>query len=221
MLTMDTLEARTNPVARRYLTSRAGDEFEVDSLVSGDFASMSTPLTLGVEHKAFNDLVHSLSSGRFDEQMSRLLSTYDVPVIAVTDFPVPKPNGKVSVFGAKTQVAYSWVIGALGGWALRGVLPMPLRSLAALGPTVYAFYKLASKEEHRSTYSPPRLLDNLRPMTTTEKVLVQLPGVGPERAAKLKDRTPRQLGVMALEDWQKILGPVVGQRAWAAWNGVQ
>ena len=86
MLTLDSKESRTNPTLRRYLVSRLNDDLLVDDLASGDIATLDTPLTLGIEHKSFNDFVGSLSSGRLDEQLARMVDLYDVPVLMIGSF---------------------------------------------------------------------------------------------------------------------------------------
>lgn len=217
MLILDSKEARTNPVLKRYLLTVLKDEVEVDDLLSGDCAAVDTPLTLGVEHKSFPDFVGSLSSRRLDEQMARLVATYDVPVLVVDEIP-PERGGKLHLFGAKRSVNFNWVFGSIMGWALRGVIPLLVRTPASVGPAVVSCYRMAQKEEHREQYEPKRILDNLRPMGVTERVLLQLPGIGPDRVAKLAHLTPAQLGGMEATDWKKVLGPVTGERAYTAWH---
>lgn len=220
MLTIDTKEGRSNPTARRGLFTLLGEDVEVDNLLSGDFAATDTPLTLGIEHKSFNDLVGSLTSGRLDEQLSRLLSTYDVPVLLVDEMPAPTPNGKLAVYGARHRVNYAWMAGALHGWSLRGVMVDRVRTPSEVAPAVVSWYRVVAKAEHRDTYEPKRLLDNLRPMSQVERVLIQLPGVGPERAAKLAPHvTLAGLSALDCGAWQAHLGPITGKRAWEAWHG--
>lgn len=219
MLTIDEKEARTNPIARRSLLAILKEDCMVDNLLSGDFAATDTPLTLGVEHKSFNDFVGSLSNNRLDEQMARLLETYDVPVLLIDEMPAPSPNGKLTVFGARRQVTFAWVMGSIAGWALRGIIPLMVRTPGTVGPTVAALYHVVAKEEHRAHFEPKRLLDNLRPMSLTERVLIQLPGVGPDRAGKLADRTPAELSALSVKEWQAALGPLTGMKAYRSWNG--
>lgn len=219
MLIIDEKEARSNSIARRGLMAALGDQCCVDSLISGDFASLDTPLTLGIEHKSISDLVHSLSSNRLDEQLSRLLDTYDVPVLLVDELPAPNHSGKITIFGSRHQVSYAWVMGSIMGWALRGITPVLVRTPGAIAPTIAAIYSVIAKPEHREHYEPRRLLENLRPLTLTERLLVQLPGIGPDRAAKMASLSPGMLGELDLAAWQKYVGPLTGKRAYEAWHG--
>jgi hypothetical protein len=57
---------------------------EVTPLSSGDYAWTSDHgLTIGVESKTANDLVSSLSGGRLPDQVVRLVTEYDVPVLFI------------------------------------------------------------------------------------------------------------------------------------------
>jgi ERCC4-type nuclease len=215
---MDAREARTNVGALTSLRKLIGGSLEVEMLESGDFASTDTPLTLGIEHKTFGDLVGSMSSNRLDKQLSLLVDSYDVPVLLVDDVPAAR-GGKLAIYGARRSVSLNWVMGSVFGWALRGVIPLMVRTPAMVGPTVASLYATVSKGEHRSTYEPVKLLDNLHEMTLTERVAVQLPGIGPERAAKFADKTPAELTALTEAVWKEWLGPLTGARGYAAWHG--
>ena len=219
MLVIDEREARSNSIARRGLLARLGDDVVVEPLLSGDFASTDTPLTLGIEHKSISDFVHSLSSNRLDAQLSQLLDTYDVPVLLVDELPAPNPSGRITIYGSRHQVSYAWVVGSIFGWALRGVIPILVRAPSAVAPAVAALYGVVGKAEHRERFEPRRLLNNLRPLSLTERILLQLPGIGPDRAAKLAHLSPESLTGLTETDWQHALGPLTGKRAYAAWCG--
>lgn len=221
MLIIDEKEARSNSIARRGLLAILGKDCMVDPLVSGDFASVDTPLTLGIEHKSLSDLVSSMSSNRLDEQLSRLLDTYDVAVLLVDEMPAPNPRGRITIYGSRHQVSYAWVMGSLMGWALRGVVPMMVRSPSAVAPTVAALYGVVAKEEHRDHFEPRRLLNNLRPLSLMERILMQMPGVGADRAAKIAASIPCPAAADSLteKDWQKLVGPLTGKKCYEAWWG--
>ena len=205
-------------MAKKSLLGLLKDDVEIDTLVSGDFAAIDTPLTLGIEHKTFGDFVGSLSSNRLDIQLSRLVERYDVPVLMVDEIP-PERGGKLHLFGARRSVNFNWVFGSIFGWALRGVIPIMVRTPGSVGPAVATLYKVVSKEEHRASFEPQRLLDNLQALSLTERVLMQFPGIGPDRASKFAGHSMEDLNDLDEDTWKTTLGPLTGSRAYASWHG--
>lgn len=219
MLTMDADEARKQTAIKLELATRLGDDFEVDNLYSGDFAALDTPLSLGVERKKFSNLVQSMGSGELDEQMTRLVNTYDVPVLLVEGLPVPDPAGGVHVWGAQHTVPYAWVVGAVAGWFGRGAMFFHVTDKAATPATLIALYHMFAKKEHRQVYAPKRVLPALRRMSLVEAIMIQFPGVGPKRAEGLAAIPLVELAGWSREDWVTRLGKITGGRVYEAWRG--
>ncbi len=216
MLTMTSDEARKQAAVRLALATLLKDEFEVDNLFVGDFAALDTPLSLGIERKSFSNLVQSLASNELDEQLSKMVDVYDIPVLLVEGLPVPVA-GKVRVYGARRSYTYAWIIGSIVGWFLRGVLPVFVKDLKATPPTVAALYGVAKKLEHRDSFAPKRVLPNLRPMSLTERAMMQFPGVGEKRAKLFRNDCLEELARLDLAEWQKRLGKITGKKVRQAW----
>lgn len=217
MLVVDTRQWRTAPGARNFLERTLGDDICAEQLVSGDYAATNTPLSLGIEHKDFNDLAGSLMSNRLDIQCAALVSSYDVPVLLISDWPAAK-GPHYPLFGTKGRtIAVKWVNKTLHSWSLRGLIVDKYRTGSEVGPAVLAWYETCKVEEHRTTYEPKRLLENLRPLSLIEQVMLTLPGVGPTRAAAFRGFSPVNLPP-DVQGWQDKLGKVTGQRAYEAWH---
>ena len=218
MLTMSADEARKNPPVKLALSSILKDEFEVEQLYSGDFAALDTPLSLGVERKTFANLVMSLASNELDEQLSRMVDIYDIPVLLIEGLPAPQGNGRVRVYGAQRDYPYAWIINSISAWWMRGVLPIFVDKQKSTPLTVAALYDLAKKTEHRECFAPKRILPTLRPMTMAERVMMQFPGVGEKRASLFRGQALADLATQDEEAWQAQLGKVTGKRVWEAWR---
>ena len=210
-------EARKHTAVRLALATLLKGEFEVDNLFVGDFAALDTPLSLGIERKSFTNLVQSLASNELDEQLSKMVDVYDIPVLLVEGLPVPV-GGKVRVYGAQRSYAYAWIMASIVGWHLRGVLPIFVKDLKATPPTVAALYGVAKKLTHRDTFAPKKVLPNLRPMSLTERVLLQFPGVGEKRVKQFRGESLAALATLPVEDWQEKLGKVTGRKVAEAWG---
>jgi len=217
MLTMTSDEARKNESLRLALATLLKDDFEVEQLYVGDFAALDTPLSLGIERKTFANLVHSLASNELDEQLSKMLDTYDVTVALIEDMPVPRPDGKVRVHGAKKDYSYSWLLGSLGGWFLRGVFPL-LVPAKATPLAIVTLYKLVAKPEHREMYAPKKVLGNLRRMSLVERVMLQFPGIGEKKVKEFRDESLADLAIWPVEVWQDKLGKVTGRKVSESWH---
>jgi len=217
VLTMTSDEARKQAAVRLALATLLKDEFEVDNLFVGDFAALDTPLSLGIERKSFPNFVQSLASNELDEQLAKMVAVYDIPVLLIEGLPVPVA-GKVRVYGAQRSYTYAWIIGSIVGWYLRGVLPVFVKDLKATPPTVAALYGVAKKLEHRDAFAPKKVLPNLRPMSLTERVLLQFPGVGEKRAKQFRGESLAALATLPVEDWQEKLGKVTGRKVAESWQ---
>lgn len=214
---MDQDEARKNPAVRNDLKAALGDSFDVDNLYVGDFAALDTPLSLGIERKAFSNLIQSLCSNELDEQLSKMVEVYDVSVLLVEGLPAPNRAGKVRVYGAQRSYPYSWVVSSIAAWGMRGVLPLFVQSVKATPMTVAALYHLVAKEDHRETFSPKKVLPNLRKMSLAERVLLQFPGVGEQRVKQFRGENLAALAALGEAEWQKRLGKVTGKKVAERW----
>ena len=218
-LIMDSLEAGKHRGVASQLTRMMGEEFTVEPLDSGDFASHDTPLTLGIERKAWGNLVGSVHDNQLDAQLSRMVDTYDVRVLLIDGMPEVRPDGYVPIFGSKKSFRYGLFLGTQSGWYARGVWPLSVRGIKAVAWTVYHLYNWCAKEEHRDTFQPQIVQDNLRPMTIGERLVYQLPGIGIEKSKEFRSMTPADLHELPLESWQDLLGPKTGQKAYETWHG--
>ncbi len=167
-------------------------------------------------HNSFPNLVQSLASNELDEQLAKMVAVYDIPVLLIEGLPVPVA-GKVRVYGAQRSYTYAWIIGSIVGWYLRGVMPVFVKDLKATPPTVAALYGTAKKLEHRDTFAPKKILPNLRPMSLTERVLLQFPGVGEKRVKQFRGESLAALASLPVEDWQERLGKVTGRKVAELW----
>lgn len=220
MLTMDTGEARNQPGINAQLRSFLRDDFDTGHLYSGDYAALDLPLALGIERKAFSNLVSSLISGELDEQLARLVEVYDVPVLLVENMPSPYPDGTVPVYGAKKNINYAWIIGSVVGWYKRGVMPLFIANQKGTAATIAAVYTTLTKKEGRTYYAPKQLAPNLRAATLVERVLLQFPGVGEKRLAPLTKQSLVDLANQPEEFWIGAVGPAVGKKVYEAWRRI-
>lgn len=210
-------EARKNDSLRLALATLLKDDFEVELLYVGDFAALDTPLSLGIERKTFPNLVHSLASNELDEQLSKMVDVYDVTVVLVEDLPAPRPDGKVRVHGAKKDYSYSWLLGSLFGWALRGVAPL-LVPAKATPLAIVTLYRLVAKAEHRENFAPKKVLGNLHRMSLVERVMLQFPGIGEKRVKEFRNESLADLASWPVEVWQEKLGKITGRKVEEAWK---
>jgi len=219
MLTMSADEARKNPLIDQALAAELQGDYDVAGLLSGDFASLDTPIALGVERKTFPNFAGSLGSGELDEQLTTLLTTYDLPVLILEGMPRADHNGKLPLYGAKREVTHAWVVGSLVGWAARGVWTMRTEDQVETVQTLVFLYRFAAKTLHRKFYTPRRLLPNLRELSLGARMMSMFAGVGPGRAAKFVGRAPADLAGMTEEQWQEELGKVTGRKVYEQWQG--
>lgn len=221
MLVIDSREARNHPDFEVSLSSLLPDEVGVDLLDSGDFASLNTPLTLGVERKSFKNITSSLGTGELDEQLSRLVDTYNLPVLLIEGLPNPTIDGKLNIVG-DGSINYSWLMNNVFGWYARGVLPLFVKSMASTPQAVAALYVVASKSEHRTTFSPRRLLPNLRKLPFPYQVLSLFPGLGEVRLKKVEEVLGKmslsKMAELSAERWQEIVGDKVGKEVHKRWR---
>lgn len=217
MITIDTNEVTRTKEVANYLETQVTVVYE--KLPSADYASLETPLTVGVERKAINNLAGSLVSNELDEQLSRLVDSYDIPVLLVEGLPVPRRDGTFHLYGGKGRdYHYAWFIGALAGWYGRGVWPLMVPSIVATGPTILGLYKLASKEKHREHFEPKKVLPSLSPYNLTQRVMLQFPGVGPERVESFRHETLHTLAGWTEDQYRGELGDKTGKRVYDAWR---
>lgn len=210
-------EARKNPGIHTGLLKLV-PELRVEPLYAGDFAALDTPIGLGVERKSFSNLMSSMGTGELDEQMAKMVEVYDFPVLLVEGLPAPNAVGKVTVWGAQTKHNYGWIVGTLAGWYARGILPYFVDKPAATPRVVAALYHYAEKPDHRETFAPKRIVNNLRPMSLAEKIMVQFGGVGPELARQFHGSNPVDLATKTQEEWVALLGPTRGLRVYEMWQ---
>lgn len=210
-------EARKNTAIFKSV-KRLLPTLETADLFAGDFASLDTPISLGIERKTYSNLMMSLGSGELDDQLARMVDAYDFPVLLIEGLPDPNWKGEIPVYQAKRGFSYAWVAGSIIGWYARGVLPFFVPSWKSTAPTVAALVKFAEKDSHRTTFKPKRLTSNLRPMTLPEKIMVQFGGVGIELATRYREEIPAHLANRSAEDWVADLGKVRGKRVYDEWQ---
>ena len=210
-------EARKNEAMRLEFQSRLHLDFGTAILTCGDFAAMDGPIGLGVERKTLNNLIFSILNNELDEQLSRMVDTYDMPVLLVEGFPLPDVDGKVEVFGASKHIPYGLLIATVAGWWTRGVFPIFLKNVQGTVRTVIDLYRYCSKGDHRRNFAPRKLSGNMRPLSVRDQMLIQLPGMGPAALKKI-DSTLDMAGLAGWseQEWQDQVGKSLGAKAYAA-----
>lgn len=185
----------------------------------GDVICEETPITYGIERKALNNLAGSLASNELDDQLSRMLDAFDASFLLVEGLPTPGPDGRFRAYGTANSYSYAWFMGAILGWTLRGIIPILVPSMKATARAIASIHNTCAKPDHRETYEPRRLLPNLRMAPLTQRILMQIDGVGPTRAEQTPFEHPYQIGEASLATMKKLLGPKTGGRVYEEWHG--
>lgn len=213
-------EAGNQPAIVNGLRRQFNDEVRIVPLDTGDFAAVDTPLSLGIERKSFPNLVSSMMNHELDDQLTRLVDTYDVPVLLVEGLPThPDRNGKVRIWGANKAVPFSWVMQTVADHCARGVILWQVEAKKNTAGAVAEWYRWAAKGEHREHYRPKRVLPPLRRYSFAQEVaLTSFPGVGEVAVRKLGGVSLREMAGWSEEDWQGVLGKAKGSEVWKRWG---
>jgi len=209
-------EARKQETLRLEFSSRLNSDFTTAVLPCGDFAAMDIPLGLGIERKSLNNLVFSILNNELDEQMSRMVNTYDMPVLLIEGWPIPDVDGKVSVHGANKKVPYPLLVSTVAGWWARGAFPVFVKNIGGTVRTVIDLYRYCSKHGHRENFAPRKLTPNMRPLSLRDQMLIQVPGVGPKALGKLPKTPLAEIIEWEKKVWQDQLGKSLGAKVYAA-----
>lgn len=217
-LTITTDESRKQPAITLAIQSMLGAGYNIDNLYSGDYASLDTAITMGIERKAFNDFIACVGNHSLDDQLSRLKNTYDKAYLLIEGIPDPTPDGWITLYGTGKRYRYNWLTSYLYGWELRGVSNIRVRSIKSTALEIVTAYKVHAKEEHRDTFIANDLLPNMRQATLTERVMAQFPGVGEKRVKEFKGKGLADLANKPVEWWIGILGKGIGRKVWELWR---
>jgi len=183
-----------------------GDLAHVESLEVGDYQfPTSNGKVVIVERKSSTDLLSSLSSGRFHEQVRNMLQEDCVPVLLLEGFMSCTKDGFVKVRYGITKWRYNSVQHMLMTAQLAGLY-------ITKSPTVYHtpivikdLYYYFQKEDHESLRRRrmAAIIPGLEESSKLE-MLTAIPGIGAELAKRLLGRFGTPLGVLSASD-QKLL----------------
>jgi ERCC4-type nuclease len=135
---------------------------------------------LACERKTSDDLLSTISQGRFLPQMTELVKVSRYAYLLITGTLTPGPENKTISERGITGWQWSSVQGALLSAAELGVMAVHLASDNDIEP---AITWLAERRRSPEMMIPPLRIP--RVLSTGEAILAALPGIGPERARAL------------------------------------
>jgi ERCC4-type nuclease len=169
--------------------------------------------TVGVEEKEVGELVTAaMSTGRLDEQLSKCVDTYEVPILMTLGTYDEKYGALVDRHTRfrPVKIDFDRLDNLLVEWQLRGLF---VKSCPDPGSRVYrlaSLYNFTTKPEHRAFFMRRRKMPNLKKLSARAELLTTLPTIGIKRAASLA-ALPYTLHEIL--NWS--------ENEWTAWTGTR
>lgn len=203
----------------------------------GDFSWLGVgvdgaPITVGVEHKRLDDLLQSITSGRFaGHQLPGLVQMYDHPYLVIEGLWRPDPrSGILQTRAGKTWVdvgrgARRWMYRDIEHWLttmeVRGGITVRRTATseesAQLIQALYGWWQkgldnhrshLVLSQAHSITRANNRDAALLSKPTLVRRIANELEGIGWDRSAAVAAHFPTVLDMVLadLSEWTKIKG---------------
>lgn len=200
----------------RQVKERLGDICHEVALEVGDYQWFTSQGDLVIiERKTPTDLLHTISSGRFGEQISNLVREADIPILLLhgnfyvkDEFVIHRQaNRKTRRMGWK----WNSVSGHLRTALLAGVLLEYVPYSMDVALHIQQMYEYFQKGTHISLKQRPKVEDLLRPDDPEDyrrRMLMQLPGVEENLADRIQAAYPTFSDLMRAteKDLQEIKG---------------
>lgn len=192
-----------------------GFDVKMVMLPAGDFA-WSTPWgRVGLEDKPLTALVTDRRSGRLDDELRRLVTTYELPILFIRGYPVVNTDGSLRWLPQESTFREGWTIDSLDnlllGRQFKGVYVTWCHSDAYLGDRLMALYNYTQRRPQDENTRParPQVMPWLGPLSGRAElvycILGQIKGIRDRRELSEKIATKYNLGqLMDLDQagWQ-------------------
>lgn len=178
VLLVDKRQAEWQPTHLR------GKGFDVRMMMlpSGDFA-WSTPWgRVGVEDKPLTALVTDRRSGRLDDELRRLVATYELPILFIRGLPNVSADGSLKWLPQEAEYRDGWTIDSLDnlllGRQMKGVYVTWCPSDAYLGDRLMSLYNYTQRRPNDPATKParPLMMAWLGPLTGRAELIYTLLG---------------------------------------------
>lgn len=151
-------------------------------LPAGDFA-WSTPWgRVGLEDKPLTALVTDRRSGVLDDELRRLVATYELPILFIRGYPSVSADGSLRWLPQEAQYREGWTIDALDnlllGRQLKGVYVAWCPSDTYLGERLMSLYRYTQRRPQDESVKPSRgqVMPWLGPLTGRAELVYTLLG---------------------------------------------
>lgn len=214
--------------------------FQLSDLESGDVAFLgygpAGPMTypVGIERKAFYDLLECFKDTRLNQQLQRMSGYYKKIYIIVEGRPRVNRNGHILVprkvegktVWVESKILYSTIDNYLN--TLTDELHIQIKRSFSLEETCWQImdiYTHCSAESHGSHLRIDKTweINPWMPATFEERVAQQLDGIGGKKAGLVAKNFPSVCEMVAAseEEWQKIpgVGKILSKSIRAQWQG--
>lgn len=166
-----------------------GISFTIVELATGDFAWESPIGEIAIERKTVSDFLDSFQKGRLQEQLRRLIESYEVPILMIEGY-VEERMGHVYLGKGKGTWANKWSYSGFRNilleWQMAGVLLETTKSIPDTVRRIAGLYRFTRKENHESMSRRQLIkIGGEHPACTT---IASLPGIGPKKAKELLNR---------------------------------
>lgn len=183
-----------------------GIDVRMCMLPSADFA-WSTPWgRVGIEDKPLPALVTDRRSGQLDDELRRLVSQYELPILMIRGLPNVSADGTIHWRPQEAEYRSGWTIDSLDnlllGRQLKGVYVAWCPSDAYLGERLLSLYRYTQRRPQDEAVKPSRgqVMPWLGPLTGRAELvytlLGQVKGVRDRRELSEKLATKYTLGQM-------------------------
>jgi hypothetical protein len=173
-------------------------------LPAGDFA-WSTPWgRVGLEDKPLTALVTDRRSGRLDDELRRMVATYELPILFIRGLPKVETDGALRWLPQEAGYREGWTIDSLDnlllGRQMKGVYVTWCPTDAYLGTRVMSLYQYTQRrpQDQNRPLQRPQIMPWLGPLTGRAELIYvmlgQVRGVRDRRELAEKLATKYTLG---------------------------
>ena len=169
-----------------------GDYCQVAPLETGDYLWPDIDgKTYAIERKEASDFCKSLTSGRLAEQLSRLVETYDVPILLTEGNFNANPDGLVTVQGnghvLNKNIPFMTIQSSLLELQTAGVFHLHTNNLTTTARLIKGLYGWSQKAEHSLLNSRSRVNTITGRADDPLWLVMGLPGIGVQLARNLME----------------------------------
>jgi len=184
-----------------------GFDVRMVMLPSADFA-WSTPWgRVGIEDKPLTALVTDRRSGRLDDELRRLVSQYELPILLIRGYPHINGSGELLWAPQEQEYRKGWTIDSLDnlllGRQMKGVYVTWCHSDAYLGDRLMAIYKYTQRRPDDAATRPMRsqVMPWLGPLTGRAELIYTLLG----QVKGVRDRRELSEKLAATYNWGELI----------------